>query len=186
MWAAAMSGDSRAFGEVYDLYYDRVFRHVVGITDQRADADEVTASAFFELWRRRDAVRVVNGSVLPWLLVTAGLLARNHGRKAHRYRDFLRRLPRDVDWVDPTVVVDEVHEADARASAVAAALDRLRPLDAHLIALTAHGEVSIADAAVALGLSAGAARVRLHRARRRLRNDLAAALELPDTSGGVS
>lgn len=185
MWAAAMSGDSRAFGDIYDLHYDRVFRQVAGITDQRADADEVTASAFFELWRRRDTVRVVNGSVLPWLLVTAGLLARNHGRKAHRYRDLLRRLPRDHDWVDPTVLVDEVDEAQSRATAVAAALVRLRPLDAQLVALTAHGRLSITDAATATGLTAGAARVRLHRARRRLRDDLAAALELPDLSGGV-
>lgn len=181
--AAALAGDGRAFGAVYDRHYDRVFRHVVGITDQAADADEVAASAFFELWRLRDRVRVVNGSVLPWLLLTAGNLAQNHGRKTRRYRQLLQRLPRDQEWIDPTTVADDASEAIERSAAVARALDRLPPIDAQLVALTAHGELTVADAAAVMGLSAGAARVRLHRVRRRLRGELASSLDLPETSG---
>lgn len=172
-WAAAREGDRRAFGDIYDRHYDRVFRHVVGVTEQRADADEVAASTFFELWRHRDRVRVVNGSVLPWLLVTAGNLARNHGRKVARYRDVLRRLPRDHEWTDPTQIAEEASEAATRSSAIVRVLDRLKPIDAQLVALTVGGELSIVEAAAALGLTAGAARVRLHRARRRLHTELA-------------
>lgn len=171
-WAAARGGDSRAFGAIYDRHYDRVFRHVVGITEQRADADEVTASAFFELWRHRDRVRVVQGSVLPWVLVASGNLARNHGRKANRYRDVLRRLPRDPEWLDPASAVDDRTDAARRSAALARALDRLKPVDAQLVALTADDGLTIADAAAALGLTAGAARVRLHRARQRLQAEL--------------
>jgi RNA polymerase sigma factor (sigma-70 family) len=171
-WAAARGGNSRAFAELFDLHYDRVFRHVVGVADQAADADEVAASAFFELWRRRDRVPVVDGSVLPWLLVTALNLARNHGRGTRRYRALLHRLPRDLDWTDPTTAVVERLEAEGRAAAVSRAVARLKPLDAQLIALTVDAGLPIADAAAALGISAGTARVRLHRARARLRTDL--------------
>lgn len=175
-WAAALGGSSRAFADLFDLHYDRVFRHVVGIADQAADADEVTASAFFELWRRRDAVRVVNGSVLPWLLVTAMNLARNHGRGTRRYRDLLHRLPHEPGWTDPIAEVEDRREAAGRGSAVALAVARLKPVDAQLIALTVHAELPIAEAAAALGIPAGTARVRLHRARARLRADLGPAL----------
>lgn len=185
LWAAAREGDRRAFGEIHDRYYDRVFRHVVGITEQPADADEVTASTFFELWRRRDRVRVVGGSVLPWLLVAAGNLARNHGRKAARYRDVLRRLPRDHEWADPELIVQQEGEAADRSRALARALGRLRPVDAQLVALTADGRLTIADAGAALGLTAGAARVRLHRARRRLQTELAP-LEAIDGAGDLA
>jgi RNA polymerase sigma factor (sigma-70 family) len=175
-WAAALGGSGRAFAELFDLHYDRVFRHVVGMADQAADADEVTASAFFELWRRRDAVRVVNGSVLPWLLVTAMNLARNHGRGTRRYRAMLHRLPHDAGWTDPIGDLDDRHEAAGRGAAVAEAVARLKPVDAQLIALIVHAELPVADAAAALGIPAGTARVRLHRARARLRADLAPAL----------
>lgn len=183
VWAAARGGDSRAFGSIYDLHYDRVFRHVARVTDQRADADEVTASAFFELWRRRDHVRVVNASVLPWLLVTAGNLARNHGRKAQRYRALLARLPREVDLLDLVGAAVEAEDAGARVDALATALRRLRPADANLLALTMQEGVSVADAATVLGLSAGAARVRLHRVRQALRSDVAGILELSERTG---
>jgi RNA polymerase sigma-70 factor (ECF subfamily) len=171
-WAAALAGNSRAFAELFDLHYDRVFRHVVGIADQAADADEVTASAFFELWRRRDRVRVVNGSVLPWLLVTALNLARNHGRGTRRYQALLHRLPRDRDRWDPIASIDDRYEAADRSTAVSLAVARLKPVDAQLIALTVQAELPIADAAAALGIPAGTARVRLHRARARLRAEL--------------
>ena len=64
-----------------------------GSWDSWPDAEDVAASAFLELFRRRDDVRVVNGSVLPWLLVTASNLARNSARARRRYQEFLARLP---------------------------------------------------------------------------------------------
>jgi RNA polymerase sigma-70 factor (ECF subfamily) len=99
-WAAALGGDSRAFASLFDLHYDRVFRRVTGMTEQRADADEVCGAALLELRRNRARVRLVSGSVLPWLLVTASNLARNHGRKAQRYRRVLSALPYDLDVRD--------------------------------------------------------------------------------------
>ena len=176
-WAAARAGSSRAFSSLFDLHYDRVFRHVVGLLDQGADADEVCGSAFLELWRLRERVQLVHGSVLPWLLVTAGNLARNHGRKARRYQQVLRTLPRDPGSYDVTAVVEEQDDLDRRAAAVRHAFARLKPIDAQLLDLTTRAELPVQDAAAVLGISAGAARVRLHRARNRLRDLLPADLD---------
>ena len=66
-------------------------RQAVRLLESWPDAEDVSASAFLELFRRRDDVRIVNGSVLPWLLVTTANLARN----ATRAR---RRWPGAKDW----------------------------------------------------------------------------------------
>jgi RNA polymerase sigma-70 factor (ECF subfamily) len=130
------------------------------------DAENVTAAAFFEMWRKRRSVRVVNGSVLPWLLVTTVNVARNGRRSTMRYERFLRMAPRETLLDGPDA------EALETRHRLAASLARLSSVDSALLILTALEEVSIVEAAEALGLTPGTARVRLHRARARLRVDL--------------
>ncbi len=51
------------------------------------------AITFLELWRRRRETRLTDGSLLPWLLVTATNVSLNQRRAARRHRQFLGRLP---------------------------------------------------------------------------------------------
>ncbi|WP_449374720.1 RNA polymerase sigma factor [Arthrobacter psychrolactophilus] len=67
----------------------------------RHEAEDVVATVFLELWRRRVKVRLVDGSILPWLLVTTTNVARNTRRAAFRYRKLLNSLPRAEDAPDP-------------------------------------------------------------------------------------
>jgi RNA polymerase sigma-70 factor (ECF subfamily) len=64
-WAAVLGNDGDAFVAIFDKHRDRVFRHALRMTANVHDAEDVTAGAFLELWRRRKAVRVIDGSVLP-------------------------------------------------------------------------------------------------------------------------
>ncbi|WP_460627480.1 RNA polymerase sigma factor [Intrasporangium mesophilum] len=73
------------FGRVFDLHRDRVYVHACRLVTVRADAEDVTAAAFLELWRRRGSVRVVGGSLLLWLHVTTGNLSHNVRRATRRY-----------------------------------------------------------------------------------------------------
>ncbi|WP_277526503.1 sigma factor [Arthrobacter sp. ES3-54] len=57
---------------------------ILRLSRDRHDAEDIMATAFLELWRRRDTVRVVEGPVLPWLLVTTANAARNSGRIQQR------------------------------------------------------------------------------------------------------
>ncbi len=83
-WRRAAHGDGEAFGQVYDAHHQRVYRHALRIVLDRHDAEDVLAAAFLELWRKRASVRVVDGSVLPWLLATATNVGHNHGRTRRR------------------------------------------------------------------------------------------------------
>src|SRR6478735_11743522 len=93
LWEAARGGDATAFGVIFDLHRDRAFRHAYRLLQDIDDAEDAAAIGFLELWRRRDDVRVVDGSVLPWLLVTVTNTTRNLRRGRRRYRQLLMALP---------------------------------------------------------------------------------------------
>jgi RNA polymerase sigma factor (sigma-70 family) len=165
LWARARRNDGDAFGALFDLHRDRVYRRALGLLDGNHEVEDVTAAAFFELWRKRASVTPVGGSVLPWLLVTTVNLSRNAHRSTTRYRRMLRSLPRDV-----AVGAPDHDPEDLRR--VRASLAQLSPVDSALFVLTALEDLPIAQAAEAVGLKPATARVRLHRARARLRDDL--------------
>jgi RNA polymerase sigma-70 factor (ECF subfamily) len=168
-WRRALAGDGEAFGRLFDAHSGRVFRHARRLTSDRHDAEDVVAAVFLELWRRRRDVRMVNGSVLPWLLVTATNLSLNQRRGRRRYRALVDRLPRhreggsgdgrlqpeDLD-VDPNLVTS---------------IRGLNHVDQKLLALVALEGFPLREAAEAIGLSEQAARSRWQRVRRRLAAD---------------
>jgi RNA polymerase sigma-70 factor (ECF subfamily) len=167
-WAAVLGNDGDAFVAIFDQHRDRVYRHALRMTANVHDAEDVTAGAFLELWRRQKSVRVVDGSVLPWLLVTTTNLARNLTRGLRRYRALIAALPRaDVARSAEDVALEQIEEFRIVAQ-VRDALSGLSPSDAALITLTTFEHYSPAQAAAALGITDGAARTRLHRARTRM------------------
>lgn len=164
IWERVLAGEGRAFGELWDRHRDRVLRHTHRLLGHDADAEDATAMAFLELWRRRRDARVVDGSVLPWLLVVATNVVRNAARSRRRYRDLLARLPDPEPARDAGEVAAERAEARRRL----AGFTRLSAADQHIIALVAFEGLSLEEAAAALGISYGSAKTRLSRARARL------------------
>ena len=167
LWSRSIAGEGDAFGVLYDRHRDRVFRHAYRLSGNRHDAEDILSAAFLELWRRRSKVRLVEDSVLPWLLVTTTNVARNGRRAAFRYSKLLLSLPRG-DVVDlpqsEASYADDVAETNA-----AVALRSLNPTDMRLVSLVVFEEYSLAAAAAILHITPGAAKTRMHRARRRMR-----------------
>jgi RNA polymerase sigma-70 factor (ECF subfamily) len=161
-------GDAEAFGALFDLHHDRVFRQALRLTSSVHDAEDVTAVVFLEAWRRREAMRVVNGSVIGWLLVTANNVHRNHLRSSRRYREALGHLPAPENTPDHSGAVDDRLDTDARRASVRTALARLPKRDQDIITLCVFEELSTADAAEALGVAPGTVKSRLSRAKARL------------------
>lgn len=171
-WARSLDGDGEAFAMLYDRHRDRVFRHATRLVADQHDAEDVLAAAFLELWRRRRDVRLVSGSVLPWLLVTTSNVARNVQRGTRRYRALLDRLPRETASADAADVLLGMRPLDGITPQLATALRSLSPRDLHLFTLVVLEDYPIADAAAVLSLSPSAAKTRLHRARLRVRSEL--------------
>lgn len=167
VWQQLLSGDERAFGLIWDRHHDRVFRHLIANGNAPADAEDLTAAVFFELWRRRESVRFVDDSALPWLIVTAQNVTRNAARSRRRYRRLLDSLPMPDDIADHAELVAD--QNDERTVRLRAEITRARPIDATLLAMTAIEGFTVSEAASALGLSEPAARMRLSRFRAHLR-----------------
>ncbi|MFT3798242.1 RNA polymerase sigma factor [Microbacterium sp.] len=169
IWARVVAGDARAFGVLWDRHHTRVFRHLRGQGLPPMDADDLTAATFLELWRKRRGIRFVDGSALPWIIVTARNLARNAARARRRYERFLAALPAP----EPHTDVADRHDVDDRTAAIRLALADAKPMDADLLAMTALEGFTLREAAAALGLSESAAKMRLSRLRARLRASVA-------------
>lgn len=172
-WSAAKRGDGPAFGRVFDATHPRVYRHARRLCGTTHDAEDVTAGAFLELWRRRDKVTVVNGSVTPWLLATTTNLALNQRRALRRHRAFLARLPRTEVTVEDAAETALAGDLDVDPLLLAAIRD-LPARDQQLLTLVALEGYSLADAAVALDMSVQAARSRWQRIKRRIKTTTSA------------
>ncbi|MGC3994470.1 MAG: sigma-70 family RNA polymerase sigma factor [Propionicimonas sp.] len=172
VWARVRSGEAEGFGLVWDRHRERVFRRLLREGIRSIEAEDLTAVVFLELWRHRESVRIVDGSLLPWLIVTAGNVARNARRSRSRYRAFLARLPEPAEAARAASAGEE----DARVPALREAMAGLGRVDRDLLVLTAVEGFSVATSAQAVGLSEGAAKTRLSRLRRRLRSTIDAAV----------
>ena len=117
------------------------------------------------LWRKRVAVRLVDGSPLPWLLNTVSNAARNLERSGRRYRTLIARAPAADHGGEPTAR-DE--------SGVLAALKRLPAREQSVIVLTVLEGYPERAAAETLGIPVGTVKSRLARAKARLRDEMAA------------
>ncbi|WP_291037760.1 sigma-70 family RNA polymerase sigma factor [Herbiconiux sp.] len=170
-WTAACAGDSAAFASIYDRHRDRVFGQALRLMREPHDAEDVTALVFLEAWRKRASVRVVDGSVVAWLLVTTNNVVRNLERSKRRYRAALSRLPKPSwreEQPDHADSVDERIDQEARDARVRQAFARLSKADQDVITLCVIEGLTQAQAAAALGVPDGTVKSRLSRAKKRL------------------
>lgn len=176
MWVRAATGDAEAFGAIFDLHRDRVFGHSLRLVRSVPDAEDVTALVFLEAWRRREAVRVVGGSIIGWLLVTANYVVRNQSRTLHRHQIAMAKFPPAAPQPDHADGVLGRLDDSARTFQVRSAFAQLSQQDQDVLTLCVLEELSLARAAVALRVPIGTVKSRLSRAKQRLANLLASEL----------
>jgi RNA polymerase sigma-70 factor (ECF subfamily) len=165
----AQEGDRRAFAELYDRHVRPVYWQAYSVVHDAGEAEEVTQDVFVTAWRRIRAITPVDGSLLPWLLVTARYTALNAHRRASRRR--ADSLDDDVLKEADSPVEREIEAAQVRAE-IDKAVAALTEKDRRLYELCVEGDRTYEQAARELGVSHAVVRNRLHRLRTRLRADL--------------
>ena len=156
------------FTGLYDRFRSRVYAYAVS-RGGRQMADEVVSEVFLVAWRKLDELP---DDPLPWLLVAARNVIGSEFRAAARQESMTAEIR---SWVSGTAtdIADQVSERHA----VLRALASLPEADRELLTLSAWHGLSPRDAASVAGCSVATYFVRLHRARRRLENALAADAE---------
>jgi RNA polymerase sigma factor (sigma-70 family) len=165
----AQVGDRLAFADLYDRHVRPVYWQAYSVLRDGAEAEEVTQDVFVTAWRKIRAIAPVDGSLLPWLLVTARYTALNAHRRASRRRT--QALDDDLPDGSDSSVEREVDAAQVRAE-IDKAVAALAPNDRRLYELCVEGDRTYEQAARELGVSHAVVRNRLHRLRTRLRADL--------------
>ena len=171
----ARSGDDGASARarvtgLFEQHHATVVAYATRRVGPHAAAD-VAAETFAVAWRRVGELPA--GAELPWLLATARNVllasARADARRTDRETRAAHDRARSADPTEP----DHASRA-AELDVVLRALDRLPEPDRELLLLVAWDGLPLTQAAVVLGCSAGAVRVRWLRARRRFTDALGA------------
>ncbi|MGW3243143.1 RNA polymerase sigma factor [Streptomyces sp. NPDC001070] len=161
---------SQAFAAAYREHYWAVSRYVARRLAGWAahdEVEEVVAEVFAVAWRRREEHAPDS---LPWLYGVARNCLANNVRGQGRRRRLLDRIGHH-ETAHATHIVQSPG-SDRPGAWVHEALGRLAAADQEVLRLTAWEELDVGELAVALGCGRSAAAMRLHRARRRLREQI--------------
>jgi len=156
------------FNALYEDTKAEIVAYVMRRATTREDAADVIAETYEVAWRR--LVEVPSGhDGLLWLYVTARHILANHGRRLRRNEAIVSRLAEALCGVDPCY-----KPLDEEALTAWAALAILAPDQREIVMLAAWEGLDAGEIGRVLGCSPTAARIRLHRARARLRAEVLA------------
>ncbi len=176
-------GDERAFQELFHRHQGAVYRCALMHVATTQDAEAIASETLFTLWKKRKQVRIVDDSVLPWLLVTAKNLARNENRSARRRARLVAKLPRIEAFPDHAEEVERMIAADTTLERIWLSYSALDDRYADVVLLCLIHEHSVSDAAAILKVPEGTVKSRLSRAKAKLRESLGGA-EVVGMKGG--
>ncbi|MFF4536823.1 RNA polymerase sigma factor [Streptomyces aureus] len=167
---AAAARDPRLFEAFYRAHVDAVTRFVARRVDDPHTAADLTAEIFLAVLDSAPTYRPALGSERAWLYgIARNVMAserRRVAREAERDQRFRGRRLLDADDI---VRLEDKLDAESPGRRVLAALARLPEGERAVMELVAVDQLSVTEAAAALGIRQVTARVRLHRARKALR-----------------
>jgi len=170
--------------EIFEAFYREHVEAIQGFVARRVGdrerAADLTAEVFLAAVDSADGYRSGRGSPKAWLYGIARIVVAADHRRVGRERAGEARL-RASALLDE----DDAAQIEARIEAAAGlrhlyeAMDRLSEPERAILELVAIDELGLAEAAAAAGVRPVTARVRLHRARRKLRAELETASTEP-------
>lgn len=153
------------FRLLYEDHVERVARYVSRRTAAN-DVQDVVADTFLTAWRRFDELPQ---DAVPWLFVTARRLIANRHRSTQRRRALDDKLAGGPAWLFEQPPPSDLPEVDQQ---LLAAIAELPDAEREAFMLVAWDGLDATRASRAAGCSAATFRMRLHRARRRLRRQI--------------
>src|SRR6478735_3339073 len=169
---SVLQGNQRDYAELVKRYQNFVFTIVLRYTESREDAEEIAQDSFVKAYRSLSDFRG-ESKFSTWLytIVTTTSLT------------FLRKKKIDVQSLDNEKVFELADSQDSgfranqieqksRVNMVNKAIALLSPEDAQVITLFYKGEQSLEEMGQILGIEPNTVKVRLHRARQRLKDKM--------------
>ncbi len=163
--------------ELFELFYrehvEGVQRFVARRVADRERAADLTAEIFLAVIESAHRYRRRRGTPKAWLYGIARVLVADDRRRRDRERAREERFRGSALLeAEDAAGIDARIDAAARARRLYVAMDRLPEAERAVLELVAVDELTVVEAAAAAGVRPVTARVRLHRARRKLRREL--------------
>jgi RNA polymerase sigma-70 factor, ECF subfamily len=151
------------FDHIYRTYFQDVYRFTLWLSRDPSLADDLTSETFVRAWARHDRLRTE--TLKAYLLAIARNLFLHQRQRSGNHDELSLDLPDGAP--DPLQRTSSRLEFDHVARALAAMAEP----DRTALILRSEHQLSYAEIARVLEISEGAARVRVHRTRRRLLAD---------------
>ena len=183
MIAKILAGDSQLFHELIRPYERRVYVMALSFLHNEADAEDATQEAFLKAFRNLSSFRG-ESKFGTWLVSIALNEARTRIRHQNTVKiESLDEPPDDQGHVSPALLRDwkeipsEALERKEIRLLLQKAITALPLIYREVFQLRDIEQLSVNEAATALGISIAAVKVRLHRARMMLQKKLAPELK---------
>lgn len=168
-----LNGDSSAYASLVAKHKNLVFSIALKVLNNREDAEEIAQDAFIKAYNSLRSFEK-KSKFSTWLYRIVYNAAISHTRKR-----MLETIPMDnyvihnysEEYLRPGI--DEVN-TDEQQALLSKAMKNLTDEDTLLINLFYHGNNSVEDISTITGLSSSNVKVRLHRIRKKLYEDMSA------------
>lgn len=164
----AVAHDADAFGKLYDMHIDRVYRHIYYRVGNEADAEDLTQQVFLKAWQAIGKYRRMASPFVAWLMTISHNLV----------VDFYRTR-KDRAYFEAEVLADDRAPSPERAAEASLEQERLRKAilqlgsdEQQVVTLRLIEGFEFTEIASLLKKKEGNIRVILHRALVKLRNNL--------------
>jgi len=164
----AIGHDPEAFGRLYDIHVDRVYRHIYYRVGNEEDAEDLTQQVFLKAWQAIHSYKKTASPFIAWLMTISHNLV----------VDFYR-TKKDKAYLEAEVLADDTASSPERAAEASFEQQRLRKAilqlgsdEQQVIILRFIEGFEFAEIASVLKKKEGNVRVILHRSLVKLRNIL--------------
>ena len=157
--------DDELLRALHDKHAHSLLSYVVGLTNDRANAQDIVQETLLRAWRRPEVLQQTQGSARNWLFTVAKRIVIDEWR-------FARSRPEILADDPPERTVPDVTDTVADRAVVVAALRQLSD-DHRQVLLECYVRGStVAEAAIALGIPVGTVKSRTHYALHAFRSAL--------------
>ena len=164
-------GDVAAYSQIIDKYQHMAFTLAKGIVKNQEEAEEVTQDAFVKAYKSLDKYKG-DASFSTWLyrIVYNTAISKLRSRKpATKDLDSKEAVQYEADYAENNMHRLELQE---RKKVLKQALNKLKEDDAFILILYYYKEQTVEEISKATGLSISNIKVKLHRGRKQMQNEL--------------
>lgn len=163
----AQRGDKNAFGQIYKIYFNRIYRYCRIHLKSDDAAQDLTQETFYKAWKAIHTFKIDSkGSIQAFLFK----IARNNIIDLSRKKaEFSLEYAMEVESKDN---FEDEFDKKSNIETVQKALTKLKEEERHMVVLRYFEEVSNADIAKIFKSNEGAVRVKLHRILKKLKGIL--------------